>query len=93
MVGTLARLVHLPSHTTPDPGEAAYTSPATCITPATVRMWGDTLLHLLLHMKHNGAVEKAAAGLLALSERLLQSNHPLLVALPTLWLDDVIAWI
>ena len=67
--------------------------PTAAASPATIRAWGSTLVQLLLRMKHNGAVEKAAAGLLALSERLLQCTHTALASLPSEWLDDILTWI
>lgn len=87
IIGTFARYAPFPPASAPPQGPAAH--PA-LFSVETITTLGDKLLHLLFHMKHVGAVEKTAAGLMALSERLLQSPNPHLAKLPGKWLDDIL---
>jgi len=61
----------------------------TLLEPASLKACGDHLLHVLLSMKHNGAIEKTRVGLVCLGERLLQSSNPALSSLPATWLESL----
>ena len=61
----------------------------TLLDPAALKACGEHLLHVLLSMKHNGAIEKTRVGLVCLGERLLRSSNPELSALPSDWLASL----
>ena len=61
----------------------------TLLEPASLKACGEHLLHVLLSMKHNGAIEKTRVGLVCLGERLLQSSNPALSSLPATWLESL----
>ena len=61
----------------------------TLLDPAALKACGVHLLHVLLSMKHNGAIEKTRVGLVCLGERLLRSSNPELSALPSDWLASL----
>ena len=61
----------------------------TLLEPTSLKSCGDHLLHVLLSMKHNGAIEKTRVGLVCLGERLLQSSNPALSSLPATWLESL----
>ncbi|EFJ43357.1 hypothetical protein VOLCADRAFT_96436 [Volvox carteri f. nagariensis] len=55
-----------------------------------LRQVGELLLRLLFEMKHNGAVDKTALALTAVSERLLRGSASELNGLPRPWLEACI---
>jgi hypothetical protein len=57
------------------------------LSPDQLRGLGESLVGLLLTMKHNGAVDKTQLGLEGLAGRLLGSGCPQLAALPGAWLQ------
>ena len=61
----------------------------TLLDPAALKACGEHVLHVLLSMKHNGAIEKTRVGLVCLGERLLRSSNPELSALPSDWLASL----
>ena len=61
----------------------------TLLEPTSLKACGEHLLHVLLSMKHNGAIEKTRVGLVCLGERLLQSSNPALSSLPATWLESL----
>lgn len=61
----------------------------TLLDPAALKACGEHLLHVLLSMKHNGAIEKTRVGLTCLGERLLRSSDATLSALPKAWLAEL----
>jgi hypothetical protein len=75
-------------------GKAAADQAAVCggagapplLSVAQVEAAGELLVELLLHLKHNGAVDKVQASFAVLCGRLLRSETPALRRLPGAWL-------
>lgn len=98
VIGTLARHIALPggtadeatAHTSDElqPGQQAAS--LELLSDSQLASLGQLVIQQLLCMKHNGAVEKSSAGLLALSSRLLQCSRPVLSNLPGQWLQACI---
>ncbi|BDA45482.1 probable thyroid adenoma-associated protein homolog [Coccomyxa sp. Obi] len=77
LLGCLAREAPLSRDDTPE---------MSFFDPVLLASMGERLMHFMGVIKHNGAVEKAQAGFIALTERLLREPAPALNGLPGQWL-------
>eukprot|EP00803_Ostreobium_quekettii_P011097 evm.model.scf_1034.1 EVM.evm.TU.scf_1034.1 scf_1034:15678-35493(-) len=78
LMGSLSRHVPLP--------DSGCADCLFLLSTADLEFFGDCLVSSLMQMKHNGAIEKTAAGFEALCERLLRCGDPPKRGLPEKWM-------